>query len=68
MIEFFILIIIALVLLFIFFNIYISRKNKKKVLVNEIIFSGLCNRLFGISSSYILSELSNRRLLCIVLI
>lgn len=68
MIDIFILIIIVLVILFIFLNIYASKKKKKKILVNEIIFSGLCNRLFGISSSYVLSELSNRKLLCISLI
>lgn len=40
---------------------------KRKIIINEIIFSGLCNRLLGISSCFILSQISERDLLCIFL-
>lgn len=56
----------------IIFSFIIYRKYNKyniesKLLINEIIFSGLCNRLLGISSCFILSQISERDLLCIFL-
>lgn len=44
------------------------KKEKMNILINEIEFSGLCNRLFGISGSFILSQISNRNFFCIIYI
>lgn len=59
------------ILLSIFSIIFIFNKNKyinmnRYIIINEIIFSGLCNRLLGISSCFILSQISERDLFCII--